>query len=525
MARLQTVPKEIHLRIAGLLLPRDVASLALTCQILKETLGHGNQLFWFTWLHNGSPGESEPDPEDDNPDPDFIDPGLEFKDFQPENKDYWAEAQKIIFGNSERGCSVCLATAVMGGPLEYVYFAYFPVPRPGVEVSDEDGRLKRRYCTQCFWQWHIELETFKSIYPDIPLPPLVGILIPDDPEQLYATADSDAAKLKRVIPITVAIKAIQSFYGGDIPFEIANSPSHRFKTRWSRTRSEQEVQLVAGALEFIKEIYTSKYKHLHVILSPEAYYKKFSDSLIQYILLDNTHRGTHNTIYSHAPSDYAIPPLSVAEDVMKIARLHTKGPKEQERALELANNIHTLLFCDPNNFQPQTLEYPYYMVIKTEMQRSCFGTAFLPVGVFTWHILYTYLYFDLTPHQKRCVRCYWCLRQKGGKDTDDNRYTADDEGDDNISDRWIAAHILMHHQDLVWKRPKNKVHDHCTIIGSHQEVYMLYWDGPTYYDEDSVEPFKEHGPDFENEELEDLPEEVIRFRGNRISGSHYFHWA
>ncbi|KAF3119751.1 hypothetical protein TWF569_003605 [Orbilia oligospora] len=530
MATLQTVPTEIHLHIAKLLLPCDVAALALTCQTLKRRLGHENHFFWYNLLRSGY---------DSNPTntrlraASWLGGRIKFGGFRPENKDYWAEAIGIISGKSDHGCSSCLATASMRKFEEYSYFAYFPVSRPG--IVDDGERLMRRYCHQCFSEWHIDLEFFEATHPLVPLPATVGIQISRE-GGITSAQDFIGAKLKRIIPITTATKAIEDFYG--LKFEIANSIPHRFRARWSRIRGEYDAQLVIDALNFIKDIYQQNYKHLQVVMTPETYYKRFSDSLLYFILSDKFRtvllgRELNNVHASDAASsdlynEFTIPPLSIAEETMKISRLLAQGSRGRSIATELANNFHVRLFGNPEKFEPQTLIHPWSMVLKMELIRSTSGTVFHPVGVFTWHILYTYLYFmsESNGYQKDWIRCYWCLRQNNGRDTEDNRYNQEDVNM-YLSESWIVIHNLVYHPELVRKRPKNPIHDHCTVFSGNSNVYILNWDGTRSisYDSEQIRKFRAERPIFEEEELEDVPEEIIQSREDRISTSRYFHWV
>ncbi|KAK6511023.1 hypothetical protein TWF506_010107 [Arthrobotrys conoides] len=509
MATLQTVPPEIHHHITEFLFACDVAALALSCRTLKRRLGHENQFFWYNRLHKRDEDivrnfriviKSKPD------------------EFQPEDRDYWAEATGILSGKSDYGCRSCLATPIMEHFAEYHCFAYFPVSRPG--VLDDGERLRRRYCHACFLQWHIELDSFTNAHSTVPLPAVIGIRVSRE-DELSGSPLYDGASLKRFIPITTAIKAIEASPG--LKFEIANSIPHRFRARWSRARGEYDAQLVDGALNFLKDIYRQKYKHLHVVISPDAYYKRFSDSLARYILLNYPAADREN---AYTLGDLTMPPLSIAEKVIKISRLLIQGAKEQSMAAELADDLHVRLFCRPDKFEVQTLTYPCVMVLKADLSYSCFGMVTRPIGVFTWHILYTYLYFNSKPtgYERRCIRCYWCLRQNNGRDTEDNRYD-EDAADSELSERWIVVHNLVHHPELVRKRPRNKAHDRCTVLSGNNNIFMVHWTGTIYNDPSEAQEFRKERPVFENEELEDVPEGVLRFRGDRISTSRYFPWV
>ncbi|KAK6347614.1 hypothetical protein TWF718_005451 [Orbilia javanica] len=531
MATIKTVPPEIHLEIAQYLLPCDIAALSLTCQVLREHLGRSNQFFWYNCIRRGiSPkfGRTKvPVPHPDGLDTEEEEGTVTFeqyyKEFQPEEKNYWLEARRIISGGSRYGCCACLAHVPVGECTAYSYFVY----PPGGTTSHTSSRFLavRRYCPECFWEWHIQTDVFQLAYPDAPLQGDIGYEMPSTPSGGCDAQGIIAKYLRQLITIPAVTKSFENSYS--TTFAIAGSPPAQFKAKWTRARGGDEAQILDETLNFLKEIYQRKYKNLHIVLSPDAYYKALADSLLFHVLVESNYDKIHTVVGIPPGRRYDVPVLSVTEDVMEISRSLGREQRGDIEAVSLANSLHIRLFGDPGNFRPAALDPAYRGFIKERMSCCFSGQVMQPVGALSWYNLYDYLYFK-SPGLRNKIRCYWCLRQNNWKDTAENRYVHSARLNE-FPENWIAAHVITHHPDLAWKRPKNEVHDTPMVEIMCGDMMMLDWiddgDDRSFPEvKKMVQQFRNNPPDFVNEELEDIPESVMRPRVGRLSESKYFHW-
>ncbi|KAK6523317.1 hypothetical protein TWF281_001296 [Arthrobotrys megalospora] len=386
-------------------------------------------------------------------------------------EDYWAKAVRVFSGLDKWFCRLCLKDIT---DLE---------PKVGVTYID-------------FWE-------FKLHYPEIPT------TIPASPlSQKYTELE--------IIPISTAVRLIESYHGTN--YESAISPEARLRFKWVRARGEEEAELTHQTLMFMKGIYTEKYRHLHMVLHPDEYYNAFAKSLCYYILLSKPAKD----------KEHKTPPRSVAEKIMETAELFKAGGDhsllKQSQAAQFVDSLHTHLFGGQDEFCLDYLVRYETEFLNTLSYGSC--------GVFLQHMRYK----QRSPERNRGevfpgARCYWCLRERRPEemeDTDrlpswndiDGRRSKNIPGTKYMPAPSFVEHIIVDHREMMWKRPRSAKsmdrwgprHGEGKKIRSSMDFWPI------------VLTVMKAPPDIESEVLEDIPEEIYRFRP-RISRSEYFHWV
>ncbi|KAK6342298.1 hypothetical protein TWF718_007701 [Orbilia javanica] len=464
MATLLTLPLGLQERIATYLLPPDIAVLSFTCRALKQRLGQENQEFWYNQHQLSNPDLYKTKPID-------------------AEEDYWKEAVRT-FSNLKRGfCRGCLKDL-----------------RELVETAKTQqilvfGDSLNEYCVPCHYDVFINAYDFSYRFPEIPI---------GDPK----TYELRRYNRMPVMRASAAIRLVEKHHG--INFEAANDIEFRLRTKWTLTRSKDEADLVHKALLFMKDDYIQKYRHLHPILSPDEYYDMFANSLQDYILTKPPKWETDNR-----------PSKAIAKDVMKIAKSLAEGhffdSWRRKQASKTVKEIHNQLFTDPANFRPELLDHPNYQVLFTLIERHAATN-----GPLFCHLRHKVGIPD--DDEKKVLanaRCYWCLRESKAKGSEDTARKPEWTDLDNTAydianspGAGFVAHLIKHHPDFIWKRPKvsrNQLLPPTRTITSQ-------WRGAT-----STIKVLEASSNIDKEQLEDIPAEFFRHK-ICASNSKYFHW-
>ncbi|KAK6362764.1 hypothetical protein TWF730_000219 [Orbilia blumenaviensis] len=464
MATLLTLPVRIQETIATYLLPPDAAVLALTCRTMRQHLGQGNQAFWYDAHRRTNPDLYQTKP---------LDP----------SEDYWAKAVRTFSGTEKWVCKVCmkdlteLERAAASGQQILVF-----------------GDRQRRYCVPCHLDVYVNAYKFAERFPEVPIP---------DPK----TYELRRYNYIPVLRTSAAVRLVEKYYG--TTYKVANNSELRFKSKWSLNRGKEEAEHIHQALMFMKEIYIKQYKHITPVLHPDEYYDMFVNSLSDFILTKPAKPEIHTE---------GNPSKKMAKEVMKVVDYLAEGylsSWRRKKALKLVESFHFRLFGDPNSFQPGSLDHPDYFILSTRLTRHAMNGALL------CHLRYKR--GDPTDNDKEVLpnaRCYWCLRAQKPEEREKSPRTLqwndfDKNGVELAPAPKFIAHVLVHHQQLMWKRPK---------VSKDKELPPLRelsstWEGATYN-------FKvlETPVDIDTEELEDIPQEAFRYR-HRISSSSYFNWV
>ncbi|KAK6523763.1 hypothetical protein TWF281_001735 [Arthrobotrys megalospora] len=473
MVTIKSLPNELHGAISTYLLPRDIASLSLSCKSLYSSLGPQNQRLWYRLLsrklykYGICPQPGQPS----------------YKEFDTSgNINYWREACDVFSGRVTHSCQLCVR--VEGG--SFFRKITYPVDK-GVKVME-------RYCWQCYNEWFIDLPTFKTYYPEIDILSTSVLLGPFAESGGLSPADLP------VIPIYKAIKRIEEQNPG-VPYETIRTPTHRLIANWVyRGRDRQEAERLARAIEFVVNIYKREYRHLQVFLSPGEVHDMLAKSLD-----DKT---------KHVSSQPA-----VSEELVGISKLLVT---DEGHDISEANEIAAIqiLFkylCPSNDFHPEKLPSPDCQFLASVMEGNCIGTSRIEWGAPTdtplnWLLKYSHVYFPTEDSVGTEVRCYWCLRKNKGEDTDDNRYKVyNPGGGEYISTKWIMTHVMVEHREMVWMRPKSRILTDCKFEGGWSKVY--------FEPETGLGELKGTTIDFE-EELEEVPE--MEYEKEFFTKSKYF---
>ncbi|KAF3200912.1 hypothetical protein TWF191_003526 [Orbilia oligospora] len=466
MATLLTLPLSLQEKISSYLLPPDIAVLSFTCRGLKERLGEANQEFWYNQYRFSNPDLYKTKPID-------------------AKEDYWKKATRT-FSNNERGCCrVCLkdlrelAEAVAKGEQMLVF-----------------GDSLNEYCVPCHYDFFINAYDFSYRFPEIPI---------GNPK----TYELRRYNRMPVMRASAAIRLVEQHHG--IKYEAANNVEFRIRMKWILTRSREEADLVHKALLFMKDDYIQKYRHLHPILGPDEYYDMFANSLQDYILTKPPKWETDSR-----------PSKAIAKDVMKVAKSLADGhffdSWRRKQASKIVKEIHNRIFTDPTNFRPELLDYPDYHVLFTLIERHAAVN-----GPLFCHLRHKYgVPDDDEQNVMANARCYWCLRAQKSKDSGDTgrkpEWTDLDNTPYNIVNSpasVFVVHLIKHHPDLIWKRPKLLKDQPLAPI----RTVTSQWRGAEF-----TIKVLESSPNIEKEKLEDIPANLFQHKA-RVSNSKYFHWV
>ncbi|KAK6517418.1 hypothetical protein TWF281_004075 [Arthrobotrys megalospora] len=485
MVTLLALPLELKEEIASYLVARDVAALALGCRALKQELGDGNQDFWFRRLrsifinHQAAEDETK----------------FEFSQPRSEKINYWAKAISILSGKENiNTCGICTQ------PFESTKSLRLRKPWAshdlGSAILSSGETVEGKCCSACLSNWFTTAKTIRGTFPEISLSTIQSFCTSYF-HGFYRQPGPAAQSLELVISIPTLFRLVKDVYG--IEYGMAVTPSHRLKAYWAKIRGECEAETVGRALDFMKDIYTRKYRHLHIAMTPEAYYQTFHLSL-----WDKVVRGKRYNTFTNSS-------LTIANDILRISELLCEaGTSRRVEAEEIADALHTRFFCEPGHFDIRTLAPKDKRILWPYLNGLGHNDR-----AFEWHAIYTNLYFDTASGCCDRIRCYWCLRGNGGKDTEDNRYTYAHPGRSlwPRESECITIHIITHHQNFMWKRPKNKILRDYYYSASWQRVLSRK----------TERPYSGTGPrpSFENEELEDLPLDFFR-PNDCLSKSEYF---
>ncbi|KAK6513965.1 hypothetical protein TWF506_008395 [Arthrobotrys conoides] len=465
MAIFQTLPFEALEFINSYLLPRDIAALSLTCQNFQERLGSGNQYFWYRILRQALivPGSGRSIPRK-------IASGIvnlqEFK----EGWGYWKEASDLFSGRKTYACRYCLEADPVSrqdGGRSYAFKSKGAV---------FGGDTIQQFCAKCRRDWFTDLKTFTSGFPDFKVP--TSIYHPVYGEYL--------------ITIPSLIKHIET---QGTSYATITSASYKFKskwlapgleaTKWSASLGQEDAEYIDQALCLLRESYQQDYRHLHIALPPNGYYNLLTFTLYKEVL---GHLKPH-------PSDVVIFSENIIKHIMAFIPI-LKAQKTDTEAINLAATFNREFLGDPKDFSLMYLKHPDSGVI-----RGLLEPLTNPSGSFNWMLVYSRAYFESTAND---VRCYWCLRENGGKDTETNRFRYHSFiSKDPQHVPWITSHIISKHSDFIFVRPKNDwVHNNFRfwsfLYGRH---HVIDFRDRAYLSPEGWERLKIK-PDFENEKLE-----------------------
>ncbi|KAK6530795.1 hypothetical protein TWF281_007632 [Arthrobotrys megalospora] len=458
MATLLTLPLELQEKITTYLLPPDAAVLSFTCRALNHHLGRDNQVFWYN-LHRRSNPETIT----------TLDPKV----------DYRSIAIDVFSGRIERICRICLK-------------------RYPSKIGVTFGDLDEQYCVPCHSDWFVEIEAFKNRFPEVQAPnPTLNPYLPR------------RSNHQPVIPITRAIRLVEKHHGTS--YEFANSPQYRLRFRTTFLGIKKEAEFIHKALVFMRDIYKQQYRQLLPFLGPEEYCDTLADCFYDFIVKE-----------CPEPRNYLTPPRIVAKDIMEISRhlignFWTSRENSLNEATKLVNTVHRLLFGNPNKFDPKTLELPRTYVLIGRLRN--FGNS----GMLLYHMRHKYGPSDDNQNEiLPNARCYWCLRTQKRENTENGIRTPPWIDPDDINRKVqpevrFAVHILVHHPECMWKRAKGtNIFSGGCPAGEGKEI-VSRWLG-------IVKTYRvlEAPLDIENEELEDIPEDLLPYR-HRISNSGYMH--
>ncbi|KAF3307713.1 hypothetical protein TWF173_002400 [Orbilia oligospora] len=472
-----TLPFEILELINTYLCPRDIASLSLTCKTFKDRLGSGNQYLWYRILRQTltvpKPGR-------------VISPKIvrripNFQEFKEDMK-YWTEASDLFAGRKLYACRYCLEADPLHQRDGERSFAF---KSKGAVFG---GDTIQQFCANCRRDWFTDLKTFTSGFPEYtPLP-----------KSIYHPVYGES-----FIQIPSLIKYIES---KGTPYKTITDHSFRFKAKWSARRDEEEAEYIDQALRLLRDSYSRDYRHLHIVLPPNGYYNLLTYTLYREVLYHESGHLTDLVVFSKKMKNHimAFIPILKAKD-----EINTE-------ATDLVVTINRELFGDPNDFNMMSLTYPDSVTILKLLEPLT-----NPGQPFNWILLYSKAYFDSTAND---VRCYWCLRSNGGKDAETNRFRYRSFiSKDPQHVPWITSHIISHHSDVMWTRPKNNwVHKnfsfHSSRFGRSHVIVDL--DG-LRLPAAEWEKLKVR-PDFENEALERISVNFPGWCEGGITPSEYF---
>ncbi|KAK6498771.1 hypothetical protein TWF481_011345 [Arthrobotrys musiformis] len=478
MTVLLTFPFEVLELINAYLTPRDIGVLSLTCRTFRDRLGPGNQYFWYRTLRKAL-GVSE----HGHITPKGVDPGFNgFQKFEDGlfEMDYWKEASDLFSGRKTYACRYCLEADppdVKNSERSLAFKSKGPV---------FGGDILQQFCQKCYRDWFTDLKIFAIGFPDFKVPKSIF-------HPVYGQS---------FIQIPSLIKLIETQTGK--PYEVTRSPSSKFKAKWSASRGAEEAGYIDQALCLLRDSYRQNYRHLHIALDPNGYYNLLAYSLRREALDDRDTPGYPVVLFSE----------KVVQRIMDFIPLLKAGKKLA--VADLVTAVNRLYLGDPDNFDITTLPHPDSVAIRRLLE-----TLTTPKCAFHWILVYSRIYFESADND---VRCYWCLRSNGGKDSETNRFryrTFNRKNPDDVP--WITAHIIAHHSDMMWRRPRNKwVHDNFTFYSSHygRSDVIVYKDNLPL-------PGREWErvkirPDFVNEKLENTPVSYPAWCEGRVTGSDYF---
>ncbi|EGX52614.1 hypothetical protein AOL_s00007g397 [Orbilia oligospora ATCC 24927] len=493
MPTLQTLPLELHEKISSYLIPRDIGSLALSCKPLFHYLGPDNRLLWHHLLARGAAAGLKSYPAGYHK---LLAEAhaASYKVFDDSGaRDYWSEACCIFSGNMAEGCRLCLAISMRGSDREITH-----PTKKGVRVT-------KKYCKRCAVDWFVQVRKFKSRYPEIKLP-------------VTSTLPGFGTSSHGVVAIWIAIRHIEDQSRG-VPYEIARTPSNRFIASWvHQGRPRTEAIQLDEAVKFVVEIYKREYKHIQIIISDKKLYAVFTNCLE----LENFCPSIAEVFCFEQSGFGAV--------IVEISKMLGAGDDNDSRkaAEELATNIAierilSKMFCKPDDFHPERLSAPNCILLAMEMSSALENKAL------SWLLKFSCLYSppykvnddeeggddgEYDGDDEKAV-CYWCLREaKGGKrETNSSfKFMKDDLGGVNsISCDWIVTHVMTAHREMLWVRPKGRMHELQICAGQLTEE-----------SESEVEELLGTKFNFENEELEDIPAESVGHDGEFLTESTYF---
>ncbi|KAK6339323.1 hypothetical protein TWF718_008744 [Orbilia javanica] len=474
MSIFPTFPFEILELINAHLAPRDIAALTLTCKTFKERLGSGNQYFWYRILRKALKVN-----EHGYITPKKLDRRVNLQEFE-EGVAYWGEVSDLFSGRKLYACRYCLEADPWEARDRTRALSF---KSKGAVFG---GDTVQQFCEKCFRDWFTNLETFASEFPQFPIP-----------ESLYHPAYGGS--LLRIPSLIKHIESQGTLYADAI------TPSYKFKGKWTANgRDKKEAKYLDKVLCLLRECYTRDHRHLHIVLPPNGYYNLLVFSLFRDIF------------GQYPPYSLGIANFSNKTTPRLMEFIPLLKSKKKKEALNLATLTNKELLGDPENFDLADLDSS-----STTVLRRFLEPLTNPGKPFHWVLLYSRLFFESSA---RDVRCYWCLRSNGGKDTVNNRFRYIPYVDRDMTDvPWITTHILTSHPDMMWKRPKNKfMFDNFTFYSSRfgNSDVVLYQNGKPF-------PGKEWEnlkirPDFENEPLEDVPVKFPNWCDGRITDSEYF---
>ncbi|KAF3212389.1 hypothetical protein TWF106_005498 [Orbilia oligospora] len=488
MPTLQTLPLELHEKISSYLIPRDIGSLALSCRPLFHYLGPDNRLLWHHLLARGAAAGPKSYPAGY---PKLLEAhAISYKVFDESGaRDYWSEACCIFSGDKAWGCRLCLAISMRSSDREITHPA-----KKGV-------RATKRYCKRCAVDWFVQVRKFKSRYPEIKLP--ATSTLPG-----FGTSRYD------VVAIWAAIRHIEDQIRG-VPYEIARTPSNRFIASWvHQGRPRTEAIQLDEAVNFVVGIYKREYKHIQIIISDKKLYAVLTNCL------------ELETFCPDIAEVFCFEQSGFGAVIFEISKMLGAGGDNDSRkdATELATNtamegILWKMFCRPDDFHPEALTAPNCIILAMEMSSALENKAL------SWLLKFSYLYFppykvnddEYDDGDDEKVLCYWCLRETEGEKTDleangSFEFMKNNSGEvDSISDDWIVTHVMTAHREMLWVRPKGRMHELQICEGQ-----------PTEESESEVEELLGTKFDFEAEELEEIPAESVGYDGEFLTGSTYF---
>ncbi|KAF3212390.1 hypothetical protein TWF106_005497 [Orbilia oligospora] len=473
-----TLPFEILELINSYLFPRDIASLSLTCKTFKDRLGSGNQYFWYQILRQTltvpKPGRVIS--------PKIVRRTSNLQEFN-EEVNYWSEASDLFAGRKLYACRYCLEADPLHRRDGDRSFAF---KSKGAVFG---GDTIQQFCANCRRDWFTDLKTFTSGFPEYtPLP-----------KSIYHPVYGES-----FIQIPSLIKYIES---KGTPYSTIISPSFKFKAKWTASRDKKEAGYIDQALCLLRDSYKQQYRHLHIVLTPNGYYNLLTFTLYRDVLNHTSAHPANVVIFSEKIINHIMAFIPILED---------KDEKSTKKAIDLAATINRELLGDPNDFNMMSLIYPDSVVI-----RKLLEPLTNPGQPFNWILLYSKAYFDSTADD---VRCYWCLRSNGGKDAETNRFRYRSFlSKDPQHVPWITSHIISHHSDVMWTRPKNNwVHENFSFYSSRfgRRHAIVYLDG-LHLPAAEWEKLKVR-PDFENETLEKISVDFPVWCEGRVTPSEYF---
>ncbi|KAF3171499.1 hypothetical protein TWF788_009718 [Orbilia oligospora] len=291
--------------------------------------------------------------------------------------------------------------------------------------------------------------------------------------------------------------------------------SNRFIASWvHQGRPRTEAIQLDEAVNFVVGIYKREYKHIQIIISDKKLYAVLTNCL------------ELETFCPDIAEVFCFEQSGFGAVIFEISKMLGAGGDNDSRkdATELATNtamerILWKMFCRPDDFHPEALTAPNCIIVAMEMSSALENKAL------SWLLKFSYLYFppykvnddEYDDGDDEKVLCYWCLRETEGEKTDleangSFEFMKNNSGEvDSISDDWIVTHVMTAHREMLWVRPKGRMHELQICEGQ-----------PTEESESEVEELLGTKFDFEAEELEEIPAESVGYDGELLTGSTYF---